>query len=97
MMFIVLNSIALALVDYGVVDDTGTPTATGYHIYDYSVIDDDKFSWRNNLLDVTEYIFSAVFILECVLKVCAYGFILGKNTYLRDGWNCLDFIVVVAG
>jgi hypothetical protein len=25
------------------------------------------------------------------------GFLFGRNTYLKDGWNKLDFIVVVTG
>jgi hypothetical protein len=43
-----------------------------------------------------------VFTLECALKIAAYG-LFGNptkkcpNSYLRDGWNWLDFIVVVTG
>ncbi|VDP31784.1 unnamed protein product [Soboliphyme baturini] len=38
-----------------------------------------------------------IFTIECVLKVIAFGFILHKDSYLRSGWNILDFIVVVSG
>jgi hypothetical protein len=31
------------------------------------------------------------------LKVIALGFIMEKNSYLRDPWNILDFIVVFFG
>jgi hypothetical protein len=31
-----------------------------------------------------------------VIKIIAMGFIFGKNTYLKDGWNILDFAVVSA-
>ena len=27
----------------------------------------------------------------------AYGFIHGPNTYLKDEWNWMDFIVVITG
>ena len=36
-----------------------------------------------------------VFLLECVAKILAMGFILGTKCYLRDAWNWLDFMVVV--
>lgn len=48
-------------------------------------------------LEATEPYFMGIFSLECVLKVVASGFILHKNSYLRSGWNILDFIVVVSG
>jgi len=32
-----------------------------------------------------------------ILKIVAYGFIMTKNTYLRDYWNILDFIIVISG
>lgn len=41
-----------------------------------------------------EYFFTAVFFLEFILKILAMGFIFESNTYLRDGWNVLDFVVV---
>jgi len=30
------------------------------------------------------------------LKIVAMGFFSGEGSYLRDGWNCLDFVVVSA-
>ncbi|CAG5099650.1 Oidioi.mRNA.OKI2018_I69.XSR.g16619.t1.cds [Oikopleura dioica] len=46
-------------------------------------------------VDELEYVFTAIYTLEVVIKVIAKGFILNKFTYLRDAWNWLDFIVVV--
>lgn len=37
------------------------------------------------------------YTIECILKIIAYGLILNKNSYLRDYWNILDFIIVVSG
>lgn len=37
------------------------------------------------------------FTLEFLLKIIAFGFFMPKHSYLRDGWNWLDFIVVVTG
>jgi hypothetical protein len=38
-----------------------------------------------------------VFFIEFILKVIGMGFVLEEGTYLRDGWNKLDFIVVAVG
>lgn len=35
------------------------------------------------------------YLAECLLKVTAMGFVFVKNSYLRNGWNVLDFIIVV--
>jgi len=40
---------------------------------------------------------SVLFILECFIKIIAMGFCFGKNTYLKSGWNKLDFFVVLTG
>ena len=40
-------------------------------------------------------IITIIFILECVIKVIAHGFYFGHKTYLKDGWNVLDFIIVM--
>ena len=38
---------------------------------------------------------SAIFIVECLLKVFVMGFIGSKHAYLRDNYNILDFFIVV--
>jgi hypothetical protein len=40
---------------------------------------------------------TAIFTLEAVLKIFAMGFIFHKKSYIRDGWNFLDFICVITG
>jgi hypothetical protein len=37
---------------------------------------------------------SWVFIVEMLLKIIVMGFVKGKNTYLKDPFNILDFIIV---
>ena len=44
----------------------------------------------------SEFIFTIIFIIEFILKVIAYGFILESHSYLRDPWNWIDFIVVIS-
>ncbi|CAF4890678.1 unnamed protein product, partial [Rotaria sp. Silwood1] len=51
----------------------------------------------NYILEQIEYIFLAIFTLEVILKIIAYGLCLHPNAYLRSGWNLLDFIIVVVG
>ena len=38
-----------------------------------------------------------IYSTEMVIKVVAKGFILNNNTYLRNPWNWLDFLVIVSG
>lgn len=49
------------------------------------------------LQEVAEYVFLAVFTMEAVLKIIAYGFLFHPGAYLRNGWNILDFVIVVVG
>lgn len=70
------------MTDYGNVDETGLPSS--------------DLSWRNKVVEVTEYPFTILFTLECIIKIIVMGFIKGPNTYLRDSWNRLDFIVVAS-
>ncbi|XP_071083520.1 muscle calcium channel subunit alpha-1-like isoform X5 [Haliotis cracherodii] len=51
----------------------------------------------NAALEKIEYVFIVIFTLEAVLKIIAYGFVLHAGAYLRNGWNILDFIIVVIG
>ncbi|KAL1231341.1 Voltage-dependent calcium channel [Trichinella pseudospiralis] len=52
---------------------------------------------KNAVLEQVEYIFIVVFTIECVMKVIAYGFLFHPGAYLRNGWNLLDFLIVVIG
>ncbi|XP_073814262.1 ca[2+]-channel protein alpha[[1]] subunit D isoform X3 [Musca autumnalis] len=51
----------------------------------------------NQMLEKIEYIFLVIFTSECVMKIIAYGFVLHAGSYLRNGWNFLDFFIVVIG
>lgn len=50
---------------------------------------------RAILLQVTDLVFILIFNFETILKIIALGFLHDEESYLRDGWNILDFIVVV--
>ena len=37
-----------------------------------------------------------IFTLECIINIILFGFLLnGKTSYVRDGWNQLDFVIVL--
>lgn len=40
-------------------------------------------------------IISALFVVECLIKVIVLGFYWGERTYLTDSWNILDFTIVL--
>ncbi len=46
-------------------------------------------------MEYCEYFFITAFTLEFIIHVVANGFIYGRDTYLRNPWNWIDFIVVV--
>lgn len=50
-----------------------------------------------NTQENVEYVFLVIFTAECVMKIIAYGFMLHNGAYLRNGWNLLDFTIVVIG
>ncbi|TRY65828.1 hypothetical protein DNTS_018004 [Danionella cerebrum] len=50
-----------------------------------------------DLWERVEYLFLIIFTVEAFLKVIAYGLLCHPNAYLRNGWNLLDFIIVVVG
>ena len=58
--------------------------------------DPDRDHWGNNLVANTELFFIITFTIEATVKVLGMGFILGKGSYLRNAWNWLDFVVVIA-
>ncbi|KNC50977.1 uncharacterized protein AMSG_06944 [Thecamonas trahens ATCC 50062] len=56
---------------------------------------DSSPSSLNQVLNWLNLGFLAVYTLEAGLKITAMGFVLHKHAYLRSGWNCLDFLLVV--
>ena len=41
------------------------------------------------------YWFTGLFVMEMMLKIVAYGFISTPKAYLKQGWNILDFCIVM--
>ena len=63
--------------------------------FDYS--DRDTTTSRNKAIEYIGFVFTGLFLIEAVLKIIGMGFMVNKKSYLRDPWNCIDFVIVVAG
>lgn len=50
-----------------------------------------EFQIKGDFLDCIEPLFTVLFVIEMIIKINQSGF----NTYFKDGWNRLDFILVV--
>lgn len=51
-------------------------------------------SAHGKFLARADYFFTAVFTIEMVLKIISLGIVYRRGSYLRDGFNVLDFVVV---
>jgi hypothetical protein len=51
----------------------------------------------NHVIDWAGYIFGIVFMVESAVKIIAFGAFSGKKAYFTEGWNVLDFSIVVVG
>ena len=51
----------------------------------------------NRVIDFIGAVFVFIFTVEAMVKIFALGLVCGQETYLKDGWNVLDFFIVVTG
>ncbi|KAK3748061.1 hypothetical protein QZH41_004204 [Actinostola sp. cb2023] len=51
----------------------------------------------NSKLETAEKVFVVIYCIEAATKIIALGFAFHPKSYLRNGWNILDFAVVVVG
>jgi Ion transport protein len=57
---------------------------------------DDPLSNKQFVLVILDYITTAVFTFESLIKMVIFGLLLnGKTSYFREPWNFLDFFVVL--
>ena len=61
----------------------------------YDFDDRVNLSDRNNLVNSLQNVFNIIYLVEFAIKVVAFGFLIGKNGYLRSAWNILDFFIVI--
>ncbi|XP_026791096.3 calcium channel, voltage-dependent, L type, alpha 1D subunit, a isoform X10 [Pangasianodon hypophthalmus] len=63
----------------------------------YVPFPEDDSNSTNHDLESVEYAFLIIFTVETFLKIIAYGLVMHQNAYVRNGWNMLDFVIVVIG
>ncbi|KAJ8411970.1 hypothetical protein AAFF_G00142370 [Aldrovandia affinis] len=51
----------------------------------------------NHNLEQVEYVFMIIFTIETFMKILAYGLVMHPSAYTRNGWNLLDFVIVIVG
>ena len=42
-----------------------------------------------------DIVLTILFTIKMVLKIASFGFFAHKGSYLRNGWNILDFVIVI--
>ncbi|XP_018494325.1 voltage-dependent T-type calcium channel subunit alpha-1H [Galendromus occidentalis] len=52
---------------------------------------------RCQILQLFDHLIFAFFAVEMAVRILAMGFVGGRNSYLSETWNRLDFFIVVAG
>merc|ERR1719367_392651 len=45
--------------------------------------------------NASEIVFTSIYTFEAMVKLIGRGFFINQHTFLRDGWNWLDFIVIL--
>ncbi|XP_074787230.1 voltage-dependent L-type calcium channel subunit alpha-1F isoform X2 [Athene noctua] len=63
----------------------------------YIPFPEDDSNAANHNLEQVEYVFLIIFTVETFLKIIAYGLVLHPSAYIRNGWNLLDFVIVIVG
>ncbi|XP_062855271.1 voltage-dependent L-type calcium channel subunit alpha-1D [Trichomycterus rosablanca] len=63
----------------------------------YIPFPEDDSNSTNHDLETVEYAFLIIFTVETFLKIIAYGLVMHQNSYVRNGWNMLDFVIVIVG
>ncbi|RHY12983.1 hypothetical protein DYB37_010411 [Aphanomyces astaci] len=51
----------------------------------------------NRAIDLVSTASLGIFMCEVVLKIVAHGLLWGPHSYFSDGWNRLDFLIVMSG
>lgn len=58
----------------------------------------DPNSTFSRILGIVDAIFTVIFTIEAIIKIIALGFFTSSGilkSYLQNGWNVLDFVVVI--
>jgi len=67
-----------------------TKLAIDTYFSDYPEDSPVVITWNN-----IDYFFNICFAIEAFIKSIALGFMQDEGSYLREGWNQLDFFIVM--
>ena len=57
---------------------------------------DDPNTPKKKILDIIEEVMTAMFLIECVIKIIVLGFWLnGPDSYIKSTWNKVDFAIAI--
>ena len=60
------------------------------------IVEDPRVDMKaGDPLNIANMFFTALFCVEMLCKLVAFGLVRGEGAYLKDGWNVLDAIVVM--
>jgi hypothetical protein len=63
-------------------------------LFDNPLEDPNQFFFQ--VLYIINQVITGIFVLELMVKVIVYGLIAnGESSYLKNGWNILDFVIVL--
>lgn len=65
-------------------------------IFDTYILDEPEGSQIKIISEDVDLFFTVSFAMESLVKSIALGFALDKGSYLTEGWNVLDFFIVVS-
>lgn len=65
-------------------------------VWDTYILTYSNDSIQIKISDGLDTAFTILFAIEFIVKSIAFGFFNEKNTYLKDNWNKLDFLIVAA-
>jgi hypothetical protein len=102
---IVLNALLMTITDYSCVSVSGIPGEVDCAVFEdtnstSSFLSGTTINSTNNIIAYFDTVLLLIFVVEMVIKVIALGFVQGNThyqPYIKDGWNRLDFMVVVGG
>lgn len=63
--------------------------------YPFMACNAEETRLRYLFLGIVNYLITLLFTAEMAVKVTAFGFVLHKHAYLRDGWTFFEFVMVV--
>jgi hypothetical protein len=89
---ILINMVAYAIINTKLFENI---SITVIMINSIVMIFDDPTEEPTELSKTLENVFLALYTIEMVLSIVGKGFFFSEGAYIKDGWNILDFVIVM--